>query len=94
MGRTILPFRAALEREIESWKEFARGLRPEDRKAFSEIMDNARAHADAGSLSARPLLSEIIFMAQLVEQQKAIEELVKKVAELEKKLAQTDPRNF
>ncbi len=83
MGRTIPSFRPALEHEIESWKDFKRALRPEDQKVFDDLMIFARIHADAGSFSARPILSELLFMCFAIEQNKKIEELTKKVNELE-----------
>ena len=86
MGRTVPSFRPALEHEIESWKDFKRALRPEDEKLFNRLLNYARIHADAGSLSARPMLSEILFMSFAVEQEKKIEFLEKKVKELEGKL--------
>ncbi|MFX1392153.1 MAG: hypothetical protein ACFFAH_01135 [Promethearchaeota archaeon] len=86
MGRTVPSFRPALEHEIESWKDFKRALRPEDERLFNKLLNYARIHADAGSLSARPMLSEILFMSFAVEQEKKIEFLEKKVKELEGKL--------
>jgi len=83
MGRTVPAFRPALEHEIESWKDFKRALRPEEQKAFDKLMNFARIHADAGSLSARPMLSEILFMSFAIEQEKKIEMLEKKIEELE-----------
>ncbi len=85
MGRTVPSFRPALEHEIESWKDFKRALRPEDQKIFDKLMNFARIHADAGSLSARPMLSEILFISFAIEQEKRIESLKKRVQELEKK---------
>jgi len=85
MGRTVPSFRPALEHEIESWKDFKRALRPEDQKIFDKLMNFARIHADAGSLSARPMLSEILFISFAIEQGKRIESLEKRVQELEKK---------
>ena len=82
MGRTVPSFRPALESEIESWKEFKRALRPEDQKVFDRLMNFARIHADAGSMGARPMLSEILFISFAIEQQKEIENLKKKLAEL------------
>lgn len=82
MGRTVPSFRPALESEIESWKEFKRALRPEDQKLFDQLMNFARIHADAGSMGARPMLSEILFISFAIEQQKEIEKLKKKIAEL------------
>jgi hypothetical protein len=85
MGRTVPSFRPALEMEIESWKSFRRALSPEERKTFDQIMDYARIHADAGSMAARPVLSEILFISFALEQEKRIEELEKRIRELEKK---------
>jgi hypothetical protein len=85
MGRTVPSFRPALEMEIESWKAFRRALSPEERKTFDQIMDYARIHADAGSMAARPVLSEILFISFALEQEKRIEELEKRIRELEKK---------
>ncbi|MFX0000201.1 MAG: hypothetical protein ACFE9Q_01920 [Candidatus Hodarchaeota archaeon] len=82
MGRTVPSFRPALEHEIESWKDFKRALRPHDQKIFDKLMNFARIHADAGSMSARPLLSEILFISFAVEQEKRIEVLEERVKEL------------
>ncbi|MBY9005171.1 MAG: hypothetical protein KGD63_00250 [Candidatus Lokiarchaeota archaeon] len=83
MGRTIPSFRPALEHEIETWKDFKRALRPEDQKVFDKLMNFVRIHADAGSFSARPMLSEVFFMCFALEQNKKIEQLMKRVKELE-----------
>ncbi|MFX0060159.1 MAG: hypothetical protein ACFE8J_17825 [Candidatus Heimdallarchaeota archaeon] len=84
MGRTVPSFRPALEHEIESWKDFKRALRPEEQKIFDKLMNFARVHADAGSLGARPMLSEILFISFAIEQEKKIELLEKNLEELEK----------
>jgi len=84
MGRTVPSFRPALEHEIESWKEFKRALRPEDKKVFDQLMNYARIHADAGSMSARPMLSEVLFVSFAIEQEKRINQLEKKIEELTK----------
>ena len=83
-GRTVPSFRPALEHEIESWKDYKRALRPEDQKIFDKLMNFARIHADAGSLSARPMLSEILFISFAIEQEKKIGLLEKKIIEIEK----------
>ena len=85
MGRTVPSFRPALEHEIESWKDFKRALRPEEQKLFDKLMNYARIHADAGSLSARPMLSEILFISLAIEQEKKIESLERRINEIEKK---------
>lgn len=82
-GRTVPSFRPALEHEIESWKDYKRALRPEDQRIFDKLMNFARIHADAGSLSARPMLSEILFMSFAIEQEKKIGLLEKKIIEIE-----------
>jgi len=82
-GRTVPSFRPVLEHEIESWKDYKRALRLEDRKIFDILMNFARIHADAGSLAARPMLSEILFMSFALEQEKKIELLKSKLRELE-----------
>jgi len=82
-GRTVPSFRPALEHEIESWKDYKRALRPEDQKIFDKLMNFARIHADAGSLSARPMLSEILFISFAIEQEKKIGLLEEKIIELE-----------
>ncbi len=56
MGRTVLSYRQALNREVESWNEFRRGLSPDDQARFDEVANMARQHADASSLAARPVV--------------------------------------
>ena len=89
MGRTVPSFRPALEHEIESWKDFKRALRPEDQEIFNKLMNFARIHSDAGSMSARPMLSELLFISFAIEQQKKIEILEKKIKQLEEKKGMT-----
>ena len=86
MGRTVMAFRPALEGEIKSWDDFQRGLRPKDKETFDKIANYARIHADAGSLAARPELSQVIFMSVLLEHQKEIECLKAQIEKLEEKL--------
>ncbi|MHA1912844.1 MAG: hypothetical protein ACW986_08265 [Promethearchaeota archaeon] len=83
MGRTVPSFRPALEHEIESWKDFKRALRPEEQKLFNKLMNYARIHADAGSMSARPMLSEVLFISFAIEQEKKIEMLEEKIRKFE-----------
>ncbi|MFX1311922.1 MAG: hypothetical protein ACFFHD_04795 [Promethearchaeota archaeon] len=90
MGRTVPSFRPALEHEIESWKDYKRALRPEEQKVFDRLMNFARIHADAGSMSARPMLSEILFISFAIEQEKKIMMLEKKIQELEETIKGKD----
>jgi hypothetical protein len=89
-GRTVPSFRPALEHEIESWKDFKRALRPDEQKIFDRLMNYARIHSDAGSMGARVMLSEILFISFAVEQEKKIDKLEKRIEELEKKLNEQD----
>ncbi len=90
MGRTLLPFRPALETEISSWQEFRRGLCPKDRTVFDQIMNSARSHADAGSLAAKPILFEIILLSTVIEQQKILNQLEDQINQLRKQISDQD----
>ena len=83
MGRTLLPFRPALEQEISSWKRYKHGLEPKEQDYFDVLVNYARQHADAGSLAARPLLSEVFFLSIAIEQQKCIAALTARLQVLE-----------
>ncbi|WP_371806193.1 hypothetical protein [Candidatus Lokiarchaeum ossiferum] len=82
MGRTLPSFRPALDMEIQSWINFKRGLHLEDRPLFDQIMRYAKMHGDAGSLAARFLISENIWLSALIEQQKLIDKLSEKIEQL------------
>ena len=90
MGTTVPSFRTALEKEIESWKDFRRALRPELQAIFDDLMNFARIHSDAGSMSARPILSDVLFMSFALEQQKKILSLENRIKKLETKLKKCD----
>ena len=81
MGRTVTSFRQALNREIASWKDFRRGLDPDQRAIFDDMMDIARHHSDASSLAARPLVSESVFMSILTGMMEKIKALEKRLEE-------------
>ena len=86
MGRTVPPFRPALEMEIQSWGEFRRGLKPDDRRTFDELISYTRNHADAGSLAARPELTQYMFMAMIVEHHNEINRLREYIKKLEENI--------
>ncbi|MHA1672002.1 MAG: hypothetical protein ACTSYI_00110 [Promethearchaeota archaeon] len=88
MGRTLPSFRPALESEINSWLTYRQGLKAKERPILDQLMNFARARSDAGSLAARPLLSDILFMSMLVAQQREIEELKDDIILLKKKINQ------
>jgi len=86
MGRTVPSYRQALEREIERWKGFRKGLRGKDAEAFDRMMNACRLFASAGSMATRPVLLETMFMSILLHQEKAITEIREKLDRLEKRL--------
>ncbi|MBN1802140.1 MAG: hypothetical protein JW891_11570 [Candidatus Lokiarchaeota archaeon] len=90
IGRTVPSFRPALEYEIESWNNFKRALRPDDQENFHKLMNHARIHSDAGSMSARPMLSEVIFMSIAIEQEKRIKKLQTELEALKKQVERKD----
>ena len=87
MGRTVPTFRTALESEIQSWvQSYGQALRRDDRKIFDKLMDFCRNHADAGSVSNRLVIFEIMVMNILLELQKQINVLNKKLEVITEKL--------
>jgi hypothetical protein len=75
MGRTVLPFSQALEREYEDWKKFRRALRREDQQVLDRLFDRARIHVQAGSYASRPWPLETILVSILLEQEKELADL-------------------
>jgi hypothetical protein len=84
LGRTVPTYRNILENLVNEWQGFRKALREEDREAFDRLMEKARMHASAASYEARVDPVESIFMSILLEQEKEIGELRKKIEELEK----------
>ncbi len=84
MGRTVPTYRNILENIVSEWQEFRRALRKEDREVFDRLMEKVRMHASAASYEARVDPTESMFISILLEQEKEIGELRKKVEELKK----------
>ena len=79
MGKTVPSYRVALEHEIQRWNGFARALRKEEREAFNQLMDICKNYASAASCATRPVLFEAMTMTMLLDQQKKINQLQKKL---------------
>jgi hypothetical protein len=76
MGKTVPSYRMALEFEINRWKGFRKALLDdEEKEAFDEIMDMARAMAMAAGNACKPILFESMTMSILLGQQKRIGKL-------------------
>ena len=84
MGKTVPSYRVALEHEIQRWKGFARALRKEEREAFNQLMDMCKNYASAASCATRPVLFEAMAMTILLDQQKKINQLEKKLQTTQK----------
>lgn len=83
MGRTVLPIAQVIQQEREEWSKFRRALRKEDQSAFDELFDIAKYHSAPCSYASRPVPTEPIFMAILLEHQKTIAALRKRIEQLE-----------
>jgi hypothetical protein len=86
MGRTVISYRQAIEKEIEKWKGFRKGLRAKDAEAFDQMMNACRNYASAGSMATRPVILEAMLMSILLQQQKAIMEIKERIGRIEQKL--------
>lgn len=77
MGKTVESYRIALDIELQSWSEFAKALRTDDREAFEQITDACRNYASAGRNVTQPEIFEPMVMSILLEQQRRIMRLEK-----------------
>ncbi len=84
MGKTVASYRIALDRELQKWSGFAKALRKKDRAAFDQMTDACRNFASAGSNATRPVIFESMVMSILLNQQRILSKLEKKVDALRK----------
>jgi hypothetical protein len=75
MGRTVPPFRNALEEAIKKWDGYRRALRLEERNAFDRMMDACRLHSSASGQAVRPEPLEPMLISILLEHQRRLEAL-------------------
>ncbi|MBI1291153.1 hypothetical protein GC173_07895 [bacterium] len=87
MGRTLPTFNTWLQEEIDSWKEFRRGLRAEQRPAFDRLFVRARRHTAEATCAARPIPFDALVMAILLEQEMELERLSAEVESLREERA-------
>jgi selenocysteine lyase/cysteine desulfurase len=79
MGRTVPTYRNVLEELILDWKDFRRALRTHERQMFDRLMEKARKHSSAASYGPKLNPAESMFMSILLEQEKEIHELRRKL---------------
>jgi hypothetical protein len=79
LGKTVPSYRVALEYEVQRWSSFKRALRQDEREVFDQLMDICRNYASAASCATRPVLFEAMVMTILLDQQKIMNQLEKKL---------------
>ena len=84
MGKTVPSYRVALEYERQRWSRFAGALRQNEREVFNQLMDICKKYASAASNATRPVLFEAMTMTILLDQQKKINQLEKKLQTIHK----------
>jgi len=84
VGRTVLPIAQVIQQERDEWAKFRRVLRHEDQQAFDELFGIAKYHSPAFAYASRPVPTEAVFMSILLEHQKTIVRLQKRLEELER----------
>jgi hypothetical protein len=86
MGRTVPTFTQVIQKEIQTWSKFRRGLRKEDQETFDEMFRAPRIHLAASTYTMRVIPFESVAMAIMLEQQKEIRELRQGIAGLEARM--------
>jgi hypothetical protein len=77
---SLFPEENILTREIESWKAFVDSLKSEeDKELFLEMLQKCQKYALAINAKGKPFPTESLIMALLLEQQKMINWLQKKI---------------
>ena len=79
MGKTVPTYRTQLDTEIRGLLPFRRALRQGERPLFDRLMDHARSHASEGSFTAHPDPMVPFFLSILIEQERSIRDLHRKL---------------
>lgn len=82
MGKTVPTYRNQLEAEVRELLPFRRALRESERILFDTLVNHARSHSAEGSFTAHsdPLVP--FFLSILLEQERRIRELDRKITGL------------
>ena len=83
MGRTVVSYNSWIAQEKEGWSKFRRALRKEDREALDRLFDYAKLHAAEAGYAARLYPFETLLITMLLEHEKKIQELERRLAALE-----------
>lgn len=93
MGRTVATFTNLIDLEIASWSKFRRCLRKEDQEVFDELFRAAKVHLAENFYAMRPVPFDSMVMSMLLEQLKRINELQRRIVELEQHLRHEKENN-
>ena len=85
MGRTVVSYNSWVAQEKEGWSKFRRALRKEDKEALDRLFDYAKLHAAEAGYAARLYPFETLLITMLLEHEKKIQELERRLADLEDK---------
>jgi len=77
--KTILKFELLVEAYGFEWDEFKESLDEMDKDAFISLLHHAKIHAEAGSKIENPDLFESVVMSILVEHQKELQQLQRRL---------------
>lgn len=84
MGRTVVPYSVKMEMVMARFESFRKGLRREDRDRFDELMRYAQIQVQSGVMAQHPNAFDSMSMAMHIHLKKQIDELSRKINELEK----------
>ena len=89
MGRTILPYRSAIEHEFShTWKKFARMLRREEKEFFEDLINTIRSYTSEAGAAAFPSVIDGMFLSAIFAHTKELKELRNSVKEVHKTIEQ------
>jgi hypothetical protein len=83
MGRTLPSITQAFLQEQSSLARFRRALRREDQRALDELLADAKHHLAAAAYASHLLPFEVMLLAMLVEEHKAVINLRHRLEALE-----------
>lgn len=83
MGRTLPSITQAFLQEQSSLARFRRALRREDQHALDDLLADARRHLAAAAYASHLLPFEVMLLAMLVEEHKAVIDLRRRLEDLE-----------
>jgi hypothetical protein len=72
-------------KEIESWRPFGDALRADDRELYKQMMQRCCEYLPSMEVKAEPFPNDALFMGLIFLQHRIIEQLTKKVEDLERK---------